>query len=616
MAVLERDDVEASASSNGPRESVRLSPPWTRRRAILTALAVAFLVGSVWGLRRVEMTLFPLIEGWPETWDLLQRMWPPFIPAEDRSEVLQLLVDTFFMAFLATVIGVALSIPLGLLASRNVVSNPIIRTAAKLVIAFARAVPSLILALVFVRVFGIGPIAGILAIGLHSIGFCGKLFSAAADNIDLGQRDGVAATGASRSQELLTGVWSQMVPSVIATALYRVEINFREGTLIGLVGGGGIGLYIRGVQGNLRYQELLGVTVVIIVAVIVMELLSQAARRTILGPTDPLSDRAQLRAVGGGIFGFSITERSSTRLVQRRRAAIEVQRRRAEIERDRAQTPAIDGGDQGQASPVEVSDIELTPPWTADRIKLTGLAIGVAVCTVLSFAVPDIDVGRFFSSLADVPATLWRLVPSNLDWWTEAVRSDLIETIAIGFAATFMAMIVALPVSFLAASNVAPNRLVFRSTRLFTILVRATPELVLAVIFVAAIGLGPRTGTIALAIGMFGFSTRLFADAIEEAGAGPREGVISSGSTRLQETTSGVFPQVWPALLSQGLYVFDVSLRASTVLGIVGAGGIGFLLSNAMRTLNFEVAGGIIFCIFVIVGGIELISSWVNRQIT
>ncbi|MEM8621441.1 MAG: phosphonate ABC transporter, permease protein PhnE [Actinomycetota bacterium] len=274
------------------------------------------------------------------------------------------------------------------------------------------------------------------------------------------------------------------------------------------------------------------------------------------------------------------------------------------------------GSEVSSSTSGEVTDVELTPPWTADRIKLTVLAAGVAVFTVLSFVVPDIDVGRFFSSLVDVPSTLWRLVPRNLDWWTEAVRTDLVETVAIGFAATFMAMIVAVPVSFLAASNVAPNRFVFRTARLITILVRATPELVLAVIFVAAIGLGPRTGTIALAIGMFGFSTRLFADAIEEARAGPREGVISTGSTRLQETTSGVFPQVWPALLSQGLYVFDVSLRASTVLGIVGAGGIGFLLSNAMRTLNFEVAGGIIFCIFVIVGGIELISSWVNRQIT
>ena len=599
MAVVTPAPTPAPPDTSTPAADVRLTPPWTRRRIILTLLAVGFVVGSIWGLRRVEMTFIPLIEGWPETWDLLQRMWPPFIPEEDRGQVLSLLVDTFFMAFLGTVIGVVLSIPLGLMASRNVVSSPVVRTVARLLIALARAVPSLVLALIFVRVFGIGPIAGILAIGLHSIGFCGKLFSAAADNIDLGPRDGVASTGASRGQELLTGVWSQMVPSVIATSLYRVEINFREGTLIGLVGGGGIGLYIRAVQGNLRYQELLGVTLVIIVAVIAMELLSQAARRTILGPSDPLAGSSQLREASG-VFGFRLTGWMSERLGGR----------------TGVHRPAGSASDAGHHVAVSADDVSLTPPWSPDRIRLTGLAVGVAICTVLSFVIPDIDVGRFFSSLADLPSTLWRLVPSNFDFWTDAVRGDLIETIAIGFAATFMAMLAAIPLSFLAASNVAPNRFVFRATRLVMILIRATPELVLAVIFVAAIGLGPRTGTLALAIGMFGFSTRLFADAIEEARAGPREGVISTGATRLQETASGVTPQVWPALLSQGLYVFDVSLRASTVLGIVGAGGIGFLLNNAMRTLNFDVTGGIILCIFVIVGVIELVSSWINRQIT
>ncbi len=583
---------------------VPLNAPWTRRRLLLTAVAVAFVAGAVWGLWRVEMSLFALIEGRNEVWALMQRMWPPFIPSEDRSQILNLLVDTFFMAFLGTFIGVVLSVPLGLLASRNVARNPVVRGASRGIIAFSRAVPSLVLALVFVRVFGIGPIAGILALGLHSIGFCGKLFSAAADNIELGPRDGVASTGASRSQELLTGVWSQMIPSVIATSLYRVEINFREGSLIGLVGGGGIGLAIRGYQGNLRYQELLGVTLVIIVAVIAMELLSQAARRTLLGDSDPFGRRS-----GSMAMRFSLTGLIA-RTVSRRSAAQESATRSDDLNPTASTSPV------SPLSPVDADQVSLSPPWNRERIKLAALSGGVALCTLLSFVLPDIDVGRFFTSLVELPSTMLRLVPRNLDFWTSQIRSDLVETIAMGLAATFMAMLAAIPLSFLAASNVAPSRLVFRVTRFVMILVRATPELVLAVLFVAALGLGPRTGTLALAVGIFGFSTRLFADAIEEARAGPREGVVSTGATRLQDTASGVAPQVWPALVSQGLYIFDVSLRASTVLGIVGAGGIGFMLSNSMRTLNFDVTGGIILCIFVIVGAIEVVSNWVNRQIT
>lgn len=585
---------------------VPLRAPWTRRRVLLTAIAAAFVVGAIWGLRRVEMSLFALIDGWPETWSLVQRMWPPFIPAEDRRQVLSLLLDTFFMAFLGTVIGVVLSVPLGLLASRNVARNPIVRGVARAIIALARAVPSLVLALVFVRVFGIGPIAGVLALGLHSIGFCGKLFSAAADNIELGPRDGVASTGASRMQELLSGVWSQMTPSVIATSLYRVEINFREGSLIGLVGGGGIGLAIRGYQGSLRYQELLGVTLVVVVAVIAMELLSQAARRTILGDSDPFGKKA---AGAGSRFAVSALLMKAVGSVRRRRDDTSASATEAPV-------TATAVPNSAQAPPVAASDVPLSPPWTPERVKLALLTAGVALCTLLSFVLPDIDVGRFFTSLIDLPSTLWKLVPSNLDFWTERIRSDLVDTIAMGLAATFMAMLFALPLSFLAASNVAPNRLVYRATRFVMIIVRATPELVLAVLFVAALGLGPRTGTLALAVGIFGFSTRLFADAIEEARSGPREGVVSTGATRLQDTASAVTPQVWPALVSQGLYIFDMSLRASTVLGIVGAGGIGFMLSNSMRTLNFEVTGGIILCIFVIVGAIEAVSNWVNRQIT
>jgi phosphonate transport system permease protein len=593
--------IAADVMHADPTRSVRdvpLGAPWTQRRVVLAVIAVAFIFGSFWGLRRVEMSLFALVEGWPETLNLIQRMWPPFIPADDRSQVLSLLLDTFFMAFLGTFIGVVMSVPLGLLSSRHVARNPIVRGVSRGIIAFARAVPSLVFALIFVRVFGIGPIAGILAIGLHSIGFCGKLFSAAADNIELGPRDGVASTGASRLQELLAGVWPQMIPSVIATSLYRAEINFREGTLIGLVGGGGIGLAIRGYQGSLRYQELLGVTLVVIVAVIAMELLSQAARRTILGDSDPFRKHA-----GGTNTRFSLTG-----LLVR---AFGFSRRTRDAAGKPDEAPATVASQLSMAA-----DVPLSPPWNRERVKLAALSGGVAVCTVLSFILPDIDVGRFVTSLVDLPSTLLRLVPSNLDFWTSQIRSGLVETIAMGLGATFMAMLFALPLSFLAASNVAPNRVVFRVTRFMMIIVRATPELVLAVLFVAALGLGPRTGTLALAVGIFGFSTRLFADTIEEARSGPREGVISTGATRLQDTAAGVAPQVWPALVSQGLYIFDVSLRASTVLGIVGAGGIGFMLSNSMRTLNFEVTGGIVLCIFVIVGSIEVISNWVNRQIT
>jgi phosphonate transport system permease protein len=114
---------------------------------------------------------------------------------------------------------------------------------------------------------------------------------------------------------------------------------------------------------------------------------------------------------------------------------------------------------------------------------------------------------------------------------------------------------------------------------------------------------------------MIGFSIKLFADNIEEVRPGPRDGVFATGSTRLQEAAVGVTPQVLPSMVGNMLYLLDISLRSSTVLGIVGAGGIGFLLNNAAKTLKFEVMGGIVLCIFGIVYAIELLANWIRKQI-
>lgn len=586
-----------------PADSIRLTAPWDRRRLLLTSVAVGFLLGSAWGLWRVDMSVTALIEGWPETRNLLERMLPPLLAAEDRGIIVSAVADTFFMAVLGTVIAVILSLPLGLAAASNIVSNPVVRGVARGIIAFARAVPELILALIFVRVFSIGVLPGVLALGLHSIGFCGKLFADAAENIDRGQREGVLATGASRSQDLAAGVWSQMVPSVIATSLYRLEINFRAATLLGLVGAGGIGLQIRAYQGNLRYPELLGVTLVIIVAVIAIELFATSARRAILGNADPFAGQRSTFSVTGGISRLVAWVRDRNGA-----GSGEVLDLRGGVSGSSATTVR-------PAAAVDAASVPLSPPWSRERIKLNVFGAATALFVVLGFVIPDLSIGRFFSSLWEVPRTFMRMVPRDLSFWTAQARADLLETIAIGFAATFIAMVFAVPVSFLAAGNVSPNAWVHRITRFVMIIVRATPELVIAVIFVAALGLGPRTGTMALAVGMFGFATRLFADAIEEARSGPREGVVATGATRLQDTTSAVMPQVLPALVGQGLYVFDVSLRASTVLGIVGGGGIGFLISNGMRTLNFEFVGGLILCIFVIVYAIELVTNGVRKRL-
>lgn len=238
-----------------------------------------------------------------------------------------------------------------------------------------------------------------------------------------------------------------------------------------------------------------------------------------------------------------------------------------------------------------------------------------AVMLVLSFTFTDMSLGDMITGLPEIPKVLWRLIPSDFGWWQSEFGEQLIETVLMGFAATLLALVFAIPTGFLAARNVAPARWIYVSARLFILGVRALPDLIVAVIFVAALGLGPKPGVLALAIGLFGFATKLFADAIEEVGEGPRDGIRATGASRMQEAFSGVLPQVMPSLVGNSLYLLDVSIRASTVLGIVGGGGIGFALLQGAKLLKWDLLGGLLIMIFFIVYSIELLAGWVRRQI-
>ena len=390
------------------------------------------------------------------------------------------------------------------------------------------------------------------------------------------------SSGAGRFQEITTGILPQVIPSFIAISLYRLDINFRASTLLGLVGAGGIGLQIRAHQGSLDYEQLLGVTLVIIVLIAIVEIVSSKVRAVILG-----HDRSSPK--GKGLAG-------SSRLLHRAKAA------------DFAPDP--------KAPAAVVFDRDrLVPPWSRDRIIMWAFSGGCLLMLVLAFTIPDMSFLELVRGLPEIPQTFDRLIPRNMDWWQSRWGDLLIETVQMGFAATGLSLIFAIPTALLAARNVAPARWVYNASRAFILGVRALPDLIVAVIFVAALGLGPQPGVLALAIGLYGFSTKLFADSIEEIKEGPRDGVRSTGATGIQETVTSVLPQAMPALVGHSLYVLDVSLRASTVLGIVGAGGIGFPLVQGTRLFQFDLVGGLLICIFVLVYAIELLSTWVRKQV-
>jgi len=192
---------------------------------------------------------------------------------------------------------------------------------------------------------------------------------------------------------------------------------------------------------------------------------------------------------------------------------------------------------------------------------------------------------------------LTRMLPPNFGF-AEALVKPALETIQIAIWGTLLAIIMAVPICFFAARNLSPSAFVFHSTRQVLNIARGINEIILALIFVAAVGLGPFAGVIALAIHGAGMLGKFFAESIEEIDQGPIEALRSTGAGPIQVIIFGVIPQVVTAWIAVCLYRFETNLRQATVLGMVGAGGIGFELVGSMKLFQYKDTA---MCILVIV---------------
>ena len=185
----------------------------------------------------------------------------------------------------------------------------------------------------------------------------------------------------------------------------------------------------------------------------------------------------------------------------------------------------------------------------------------------------------------------------------------LVETIAIALLGTLVAAILALPLGLLAARNVTAARIVNFLTRRSLDTIRSVDILVWALIWIGVVGLGPFAGVLAFATSDIGSFGKLFSEAIETADRKPVEGILSSCGGRVMSVRFGVLPEVFPVLASQILYFFESNVRSASVLGVVGAGGIGLQLAEAIRTLELQQAFFIILMILVAVALIDFLSN-------
>lgn len=206
------------------------------------------------------------------------------------------------------------------------------------------------------------------------------------------------------------------------------------------------------------------------------------------------------------------------------------------------------------------------------------------------------------------------MTPPDFTRWRSWL-SPIVDTFAMSVAGTALAVTLSLPLGLLAAPNTSPHPLVFRATRIALNALRSVPELIMGIFFVAAVGFGALPGVLALGLHSVGMVGKFFAEAIEHADPKPIEAARAAGASPFQVVTHAVLPQVLPQLTDTTLYRWEYNFRASTVLGVVGAGGIGFELIASLKLLQYDQVAAIMLCILGAVTLVDALGGLLRRRL-
>ena len=248
--------------------------------------------------------------------------------------------------------------------------------------------------------------------------------------------------------------------------------------------------------------------------------------------------------------------------------------------------------------------------WAMDILVWGG------VIAVLLYSIDAVDLGnisRLFSGNESTSLFVHDLLRPDFSQWKMFV-GKMWETVQIALWGTFLAVLVGIPLGLAAARNMAPAWVV-TPVRWVMNLLRSVPDLVIGLLFVTAVGLGPLAGVLAITLNTAGVLAKLFSEAVESIDKGPVEGVRATGASKLHEIVWGVIPQVAPLWTSFALYRFESNSRSATVLGLIGAGGIGQVLFDSMNAFDFRAVSAIVIIVVIAVTLIDSLSQVMRKRL-
>jgi phosphonate transport system permease protein len=529
---------------------------------------------------------------WAALARLLSGLVPPDVSPLFLRTVLKAVEQTMATATAATALSIAVGLPLGALASGMLWRRGILveatrgspgsaimawtSRAVRAVLGFVRAVPDILWAILFVTMVGLGPLAGTLALAVAYSGVIGRVYADVFDTVDPQPLEALQSTGAARIQVFLRGMWPQARPGLVAYSLYSFECCVRAASVLGLVGAGGIGYEIGLSMRLFEYHQVLTLIMAFVVLLALTDAASRAARRW-------------PRRTGG-------------------------------VEGDLPHV-ALDAGTASGGREVAV-----TPgAWPRWSLTLGLLTVGWASFRFSGFtpaALSGADMlghaVRFFGMMTP---------PDLAPGFVRSLAAPLLQTLGIAVWGTLIGVGIGSLVAVPATADLvflppdAPGRsaggerelrwLVFWTARLALNILRAIPELVWVLVCIVAIGIGPFAGTIAIGLHTAGVLGKLYAETLEEVPRRPIEALYALGARPMQVLLRGLWPQARPMLRNYTFLRWKANLRVSTILGLVGGGGLGQAIYNNIQLGFYPRVGTLITIIYALV----LASDWMGDRL-
>jgi phosphonate transport system permease protein len=264
-------------------------------------------------------------------------------------------------------------------------------------------------------------------------------------------------------------------------------------------------------------------------------------------------------------------------------------------------------------TPVQTFDDLLARQDRAWNLGMLQFALVLVLIAICSWYVGLFDLPRLADGVPSIFSLAGEMFPpdfSDAENWVK----PLVDTVAMSIAGTALAISLSIPLAFLGARNTAPHPMVYQVARGILNALRAVPELIMGILFVAAVGFGALPGVLALGLHSVGMVGKFFAEAVEHVDEAPIEAARAAGATPLQVILHGVLPQVLPQMADISIYRWEYNFRASTVMGMVGAGGIGFELISSLRILQYQDVSALLLIILLMVTLVDSFSGHLRKR--